>query len=129
MESDENETVGLEGVKGLRPNLPCFVSSTNLCTVERNKSRNAILSPESIGNSRGIFITSNNRSSGRVESRPVGRKRAPLMGHVGARVRVAPLLLVNSSRDREHARGLLLPLLPLPPLAILARNRGKRKRA
>ena len=53
---------------------------------------------------RGIFITSSNSSSSSsIESRAVGRKKAPLMGHVGARVRVAPLLLVNSSCDREHA--------------------------
>ena len=52
---------------------------------------------------RGIFITSSNNSSS-IESRPAERKKkAPLMGHVGARVRVAPLLLVNSSCDREHA--------------------------
>ena len=50
---------------------------------------------------RGIFITSSSSSSSSNSSKPAGRKRAPLMGHVGARVRVAPLLLVNSSRDRE----------------------------
>lgn len=92
---------------------------------DQKRNKDGILSSD------GIFITrSSSRSNGRVESRPVGRKRAPLMGHVGARVRVAPLLLVNSSRDRESTQGLcLLPSPPPPSLAILARIRGKRKRA
>lgn len=92
---------------------------------DQKRNKDGILSSD------GIFITrSSSSSNGRVESRPVGRKRAPLMGHVGARVRVAPLLLVNSSRDRESTQGLcLLPSPPPPSLAILARIRGKRKRA